>query len=187
MKIDLTPQIECQLTLPLCPVRTYTGSALPLELVGIPEKFAGGIVAIVRVTIVNADGVPTTGNAIRIRDEWHILFASSNFAAYGQVIKGVKIAVVVTRDDGTAPSITVGVGDMIIDPATADAIPGDPISGLMHRGEDIYLPFETVSGVRHYKKQCIAYDPEMEGWGASWDGDYILVDGEFTPYNQPEV
>ena len=76
---------------------------------------------------------------------------------------------------------------MIIDPATADAIPGDPISGLMHRGEDIYLPFETVSGVRHYKKQCIAYDPEMEGWGAAWDGDYILVDGEFTPYNHPEV
>ena len=53
MKINLNIQMENKLTLPVMPVGIYTGSALPLEIVGIPALMAGGVVSGVNVTVTN--------------------------------------------------------------------------------------------------------------------------------------
>ena len=121
MIIDLTLQIEKKLTLPPPPVGLYTGSALPLEIVGIPAMMAGGVVSGVSVTVTNADGVPVTGDAALSGNVWMVLFAASNFAHFGDVMAGVKIDVAVIRHDGSTANVTIGVADMEIKAASANA------------------------------------------------------------------
>jgi len=77
--------------------------------------------------------------------------------------------------------MTIGVADMEIKAASANASPGSPGDMVMIKGTDIYFPFgEPVEGVQHYVKQKVVYDPEI-GYGAEWVGDYILgSDGQFV-------
>lgn len=181
MKIDLKIQMGNMLTLPVMPVGIYTGSALPLEIQGIPAMMAGGVVSGVSVTVTNADGVPVTGAAAVVGGVWMILFASSNFANYGDVMAGVKIDATVIRPDGTTAVVTVGVADLRIKAASANAMPGTPSNMVMIKGADIFFPFgEPVEGVQHYVKQRVVSDPEI-GVGAVWEGDFILgSDGNFV-------
>ena len=180
MKIKLNIQMENMLTLPVMPVGIYTGSALPLEIVGIPAMMAGGVVSGVSVTVTNADGIQVTGSASPVGGAWYALFASSNFAPYGDVMAGIKIDATVERRDGTTASVTVGVADLTIKAASANAAPGTPSSMLMVKGGDIYVKSRIVEGVQHYVKQTVSFDSDI-GWGADWTGDYILgTDGEFV-------
>ena len=181
MKIDLKIQMGNMLTLPVMPVGIYTGSALPLEIQGIPAMMVGGVVSGVSVTVTNADGIPVTGTAAVVGGVWMILFASSNFANYGDVMAGVKIDATVIRPDGTTAVVTVGVADLRIKAASVNAMPGTPSNMVMFKGTDIYFPFgDPVEGVQHYVKQRVVYDPEI-GYGAEWEGDYILgSDGQFV-------
>lgn len=181
MKINLNIQMENMLTLPVMPVGVYTGSALPLEICGIPAMMAGGGVSGVSVTVTNADGVPVTGAAEACGGAWMILFAASNFANYGEVMAGIKIDATIARRDGTNAVVTVGVADLKIKAASANASPGTPGNMVMVKGTDIYFPFgEPVEGVQHYVKQTVVYDPDI-GYGAEWSGDYILSsDGQFV-------
>lgn len=181
MRIDLKAQIENGLTLPVLPVGVYTGSALPLEIGAVPAKLGGGTVSGLSVTVTNADGVPVTGAAAASGGVWRALFAASNFVHYGEVKSGVKIDAHVEREDGSAAEVTVGLADLVIKPATADATPGTPSSMVMIKGSDIYFPRGApIDGVQHYIKQVIVYDPDI-GYGAEWTGDYILsADGQFV-------
>lgn len=180
MKINLNIQMENRLTLPVMPVGVYTGSALPLEIVGIPAMMAGGVVSGVSVTVTNADGIPVTGAAAAVGGTWMILFAASNFANYGYVIGGVKIDTTVARRDGTTAVITVGVIDFEIKAASANATAGTPSNMVAVKGSDVYVKSRMVGGVQHYVKQEMSFDPEI-GWGADWTGDYMLgSDGQFV-------
>lgn len=180
MKINLNIQMENMLTLPVMPVGVYTGSALPLEIVGIPAMMAGGVVSGVSVTVTNADGIPVTGAAAAVGGTWMILFAASNFANYGDVMAGIRIDATVERRDGTTAVVTVGVADLNIKAASADATPGTPSNMVMVKGGDIYCKSQMVGGVQHYVKQVISHDPEI-GWGADWTGDYVLgSDGQYV-------
>ena len=181
MKINLNIQMENMLTLPVMPVGIYTGSALPLEICGIPSMMAGGGVSGVSVTVTNADGVPVTGAAEACGGAWMALFAASNFANYGEVMAGIKIDATIARRDGTTAVVTVGVADLKIKAASANASPGTPGNMVMVKGTDIYFPFgDPVDGVQHYVKQVVVYDPDI-GYGAEWNGDYILgSDGQFV-------
>lgn len=180
MKINLNIQMENMLTLPVMPVGIYTGSALPLEIVGIPAMMAGGVVSGVSVTVTNADGIPVTGAAAAVGGTWMILFAASNFANYGDVMAGIRIDATVDRSDGTTAVVTVGVADLNIKAASADATPGTPSNMVMVKGGDIYCKSQMVGGVQHYVKQVISHDPEI-GWGADWTGDYVLgSDGQYV-------
>ena len=180
MKINLNIQMENMLTLPVMPVGIYTGSALPLEIVGIPAMMAGGVVSGVSVTVTNADGMPVTGAAAAVGGTWMILFAASNFANYGEVMAGIRIDATVERRDGTTAIVTVGVADLNIKAASASATPGTPGAHYVEKGGDLYPKTQIVDGVQHYTKQTMAFNPEI-GWGAEWSGDYILdASGNFV-------
>lgn len=173
MKINLNIQMENVLTMPVMPIGIYTGSALPLEITGIPATMAGGTVRGVDVTVTNADGIPATGSANPVGGVWMVLFAASNFASYGDVTAGVKIDATVERADGSTATVTVGVADLRIKAASANATPGTPANHYALKGGDLYIKTQLVEGVQHYTKQTMAHDPEI-GWGAEWSGDYIL-------------
>ena len=180
MKINLNIQMENKLTLPVMPIGIYTGSALPLEIVGIPAMMAGGSVTGVSVTVTNADGISVTGSASPVGGAWYALFAASNFANYGEVMAGVKIDATIERRDGTTAVVTVGVVDLEIKAASANATAGTPSNMVAVKGGDVYVKSQMVGGVQHYVRQVMSHDPEI-GWGADWTGDYILgSNGEFV-------
>lgn len=182
MKVLLKLQVEADQTLPPMPVKVYTGSALPLELVGIPAEMAGGKVTGVRVSVTNADGLPLTGECVKVGEEWHTLFAAAGFTNYGFVKQGVRFDVVVDRADGSTAKVIIGVADLEVKAASPSAVAGKPSLDYVVKGDDIYFKSAVVDGVQHYVKQSMKYDPRV-GWGADWGGDYILsADGQYVPY-----
>ena len=184
MKVLLKLQAEADQTLPPLPVKVYTGSALPLELVGIPAKMAGGEVLGVSVTVTNADGQPLSGECAKVGAEWMTLFAAAGFTNYGFVKQGVKFDVAVERADGSTAVVTIGVADFEIKAASPSAVAGKPSGAYVVKGEDIYFKTEMREGVQHWCKQSMKYDPRV-GWGAVWGGDYILTaDGRYVLYEE---
>lgn len=184
MKIPLKFQIEHDLTLQPLPVKFYSGSALPLEFPDIPAKIADGRVVAVTVKVTNADGIEVTGQANVRGGTWYITFAASNFAAYGDVLKGVQVIATVQRPDDTTAEVKIGAVDLVIAAGAAGAQPGSPDSRYVVKGSVAYFPSRMVDGVQHFVKQEMVYDPEI-GWGADWNGDYILSDeGEFIPFEE---
>lgn len=184
MKVLLKLQAEADQTLPPMPVSVYTGSALPLELVGIPAKMAGGEVLGVSVTVTNADNQPLTGQCFKVGAEWYTLFAAAGFTNYGFVKQGVKFDVTVKRADGSTAVVTIGVADFEVKPASPNAVAGQPSQGYVVKGGDIYCKSKMVGGIQHFVKQSMSYDPKI-GWGADWGGDYVLsADGQYVPYEE---
>lgn len=54
-------------------------------------------------------------------------------------------------------------------------------SELAKKGEDLYVYFKTdAQGRKHYKRQRLQHDEEMDDYGAIWEGDYILQDGQYV-------
>ena len=179
MKINLYRNTRYDPTLPIGPAKCHTASAMLLELVGIPDAWGGGTVTDVTVTVVNADGIPLTAPAEHDGDTWRILFAASNFAHYGTATRGFKVDATITRANGSAYSITVGIGRVDIERGDASAEAGDPMSAYVVRGEDVYLKSEIVEGVQHFVKMSMEYDPDI-GWGATWGGDFILEGSDYV-------
>ena len=111
---------------------------------------------------------------------WFALFAASNFANYGEVKCGIKIDATIERRDGTNAVVTVGVADLTIAAANANASAGTPVGHYAVKGCDLYLKTQLVEGVQHYTKQTMVHDAEI-GWGAEWHGDYIMdASGNFV-------
>lgn len=184
MKVLLKLQAEADQTLPLMPVKVYTGSALPLELVGIPNSMAGGEITGVSVEVTNADNQPLTGECVKVGADWYVLFAAAGFVSYGFVSKGLKVTATVKRADGSTANVIIGVADFEAVAASASASAGVPSQGYIVKGGDLYVKSKVVDAIQHYVKQSMEYDPEI-GWGANWGGDYVLsADGQFVPYEE---
>ena len=179
--IDVSENVALSLALPLRYVGTYTGSALPIGVRGMPETFAGAAVTSVSLTLTNADGTSITAQCTHQGDLYVALFAASFFSAYGYISKGVKVCASVL-DSGSVRSVTVGVGDLDVVADTPDVRRGDPDKTVQGKGDDVYLKSFQVDGTQHYKMMEISYN-ERVGWGYDLTGDYILVDGEFREAN----
>jgi len=184
MILDLHDQVTISPALPLRRVATYNASALPLELINIPDAFGDAELVGVGVAIVNADGLENSAPCVRRGDQWRVAFAASCLLTYGFVERGVKVTVYV-REDGIERSIVLGVGDLEVMRSSPNAEPGDPSKGYVTKGSDRFDKSKVVDGVQHFVKQTMEYDEEMHAWGATWTGDYILEDGEFIPYEAP--
>lgn len=178
MKLDISYQAQFDASLQPLPVKTNTGSALPLDIAGIPPALGGEAVTAVAVTVTNPDGVSATGAAVKTGAVWSVRFAASLFAAYGTVMRGVKIVA------ETAGATTVlALADLVVVAATADAIAGNPGAHYQTKGGDLYFKSEVVDGVQHYKRVTIGYSERLGAWGFNDpEGDYILdANGDFTP------
>lgn len=179
MNIHLKTQLERDNTLPLTLIRINTGSALPLTIKDVPSVYAGGILEDVAVAVTNADGVAITGDCEQAdgTDDWTILFAASNFAAYGAVKYGIKVTLTLRQGERIYP--IVFAGDFEVVQASASAEPGDPTASYVTKGSDQYLKTQVVDDVQHYTKLAMV-NHEQLGWTLTTDGDYILIDGEFV-------
>ena len=182
MIIDLSDQMNISTGLPPRHAVTYVNSSMPLVFVGIPAVRADGEITAVAVTVTNADAMPTTAPCVKEGDAWCVAFAPSCFPTYGFIERGYKVVATVKTPTGSTMSSTLAVGDVEIHPDSPRATPGDPSKGYVVKGDDIYLKSQVVEGVQHFVKQTMEYDAEMGAWGATWSGDYILVDGEYVAY-----
>lgn len=184
MIIDLMKQ-AMNARIPLNCTAVYNSSSLAIEVTHLRMFADLGALRKVEVIVVNADGLKLTAEAKKVErtngDAYTCTFASTNFEHYGFVVRGVKIVLTISpSDDEEELKYIAGVGDFEVMQASADATAGNPgASGYEARGEDVYLRTEVVDGVQHYTKQVMVYDAAI-GWGATWEGDYILTDGEFV-------
>lgn len=155
----------------------FSGSALPVTVMGVPEMRGGLKVVGVRVRVTNAAGMPVTAECFIQRGLWRCRFSAANFAVYGFISQGMSVELVL--DDGEIE--TVGVGDFEVVAANASAVKGEPSGVFMTKGADVYFKSSVdEDGVQHYLKQEMVNDPDI-GWGAVWTGDYILsAEGEYV-------
>jgi hypothetical protein len=175
MVIDLRFNTK-KTALPLKCGTVFSGSALPVTLIGVPESRGGLRVCGVRVRVTNAAGMPVTAECFIQRGLWRCRFSAANFAVYGFISQGMSVELVL--DDGEIE--TVGVGDFEVVAANASAVKGEIDGVFMTKGADVYHKSEVVDGVQHYLKQKMVHDPDI-GWGATWIGDYVLTaEGNFV-------
>jgi len=177
MLLDLTDQLLFDSTLQPLPVKINTGSALALELLGIPPRLAGAPVTGVDVAVTNPDGALVSAQATKADLLYFVTFAASLFTSYGTVLRGVKISVHTER--GT----TTVLADLVVKAATPDAQPGQPGTHYQVLGSDTYLKSETIEGVQHFKRLAIAYNERLHAWAfKDPEGDYVLdANGQFVP------
>ncbi len=169
---------------PLRPESVFTGSAYTAAVERVPDDIDGYRVTGVFVSVTNADGIAAVVPCRRRTNGiWSCTFAASNFANYGFVSKGLKVELVGVDEDGNEQRWTRGVGDFEVVAGTASAVPGDPSSGAVTKGSDVYVRSRLVAGVQHFVRQVMYYDDEQSAWVADWQGDYILAGGEFIPAN----
>ena len=183
MKIFLFDQVANP-AIPLKCANHYTGSSLPIELVGVPGFFGGARVEGMKVRVTNPNGVEAEAPCDRCGSHWVVLFAATNFANYGFVSKGLRVTLVLKEDDGSLHDSILAVGDLDVTAANANAHPAEPSAPFyVYKGGDLYVKSEVRDAVQHYVKQTMEYVEGM-GWGANWTGDYLLsTDGEFIPAN----
>lgn len=182
MKISLKDQAKISTALPMQCAATFTGSALPLEFVDIPGEIGGAAVVAVAATITNADGAAATAPCEHAAGVWRVTFAASCFEHYGFVERGVSVALTLRDGSGNERGMVLAVGDLEVKRSSPSAAPGDPEKSYQIKGEDIFVKTRVIDDVQHYARQQMSYDAEMGAWGADWLGDYILVDGEFVPF-----
>ena len=182
MKISLKDQAKISPALPMQCAATFTGSALPLEFVDIPGEIGGAAVVAVAATVTNADGAAATAPCEHAGEVWRVVFAASCFEHYGFVERGVSVALTLRDGSGNERGMVLAVGDLEVKRSSPSAAPGDPEKSYQIKGEDIYVKTRVIDDVQHYARQEMSYDAEMGAWGADWLGDYILVDGEFVPF-----
>ncbi len=182
MKISLKDQTKISPALPMQCAATFTGSALPLEFVDIPDEIGGAAVVAVATTVTNADGAAATAPCEHAGGVWRVTFAASCFEHYGFVERGVSVALTLRDGSGNERRMVLAVGDLEVKRSSPSAAPGDPEKSYQIKGEDIFVKTRVIDDVQHYAHQEMSYDAEMGAWGADWLGDYILVDGEFVPF-----
>ena len=182
MKISLKDQAKISPALPMQCAATFTGSALPLEFVDIPGEIGGAAVVAVAATVTNADGAAATAPCEHAGEVWRVTFAASCFEHYGFIERGVSVALTLRDGSGNERGMVLAVGDLEVKRSSPSAAPGDPEKSYQIKGEDIFVKTRVIDDVQHYARQEMSYDAEMGAWGADWLGDYILVDGEFVPF-----
>ena len=188
MRINLALQLTEDPSFRCPKVRISTGSAFVVELCGIPAYIAGRAVEAVSVTVTNADGFNYTASCAKFLGDWCAAIPASHFGSYGFIAHGlhVSIALAASGGSGSSPSVPAAVTtltrDIEIIASSASAEPGDPSKSIARKGDDIYIKTSIVEGAQHYTKMEMVYDARV-GWGATWSGDYVLVDGEFQEAN----
>lgn len=180
MRLDILNQVKRDVSFPLCPVHVLTGSALPVDVTGVPSRRAGADVVGVKLSVTNADGVVIEVPLEQYADNvWRGILGASNFATYGTVECGVVISLEFA-EVGATHTEKIAVGDIEILKGSATAQPGDPTASYQTLGGDQYLKSEVIDGVQHYKRVEIAYDTDMEDWGFNLTGDYVLSGSSFV-------
>lgn len=189
MIVNLDNQVRYDMTIPPPPVKVFTGSSLPLRILGIPDAIAGGNVTALKVTITNADAVSVAADAVKEGIFWIVTFAASNFTNFGKVEKGIRYEATVefpSETEGEPPTthiILLAAGILDVRASNPSAEPGDPSKFYQVRGDDEFHKSYKANNIQHFKKVVISYDPDMEDWGFNLEGDYILSStGEFIPF-----
>ena len=144
MVIDLRYNTK-KTALPLKCGTVFSGSALPVTVIGAPEARGGLKVVGVRVRLTNAAGMPVSAECFMQRGMWRCRFSAANFSVYGFISQGMSVEFVL--DDGEIE--TIGVGDFEVVAANASAVKGEPSGVFMTKGADVYHKSEVVDGVQH--------------------------------------
>lgn len=180
MRLDISNQIKRGVQYPLCPIHVLTGSALPIEIMGVPEKRGCGDVVRVKFSVTNADGVKIEAPLKSGNDNiWRGIFSAKNFNSYGFVTRGVSV-IIEFIEDGFPHNEKIAVGDLYVLQGSPEATPGSGPSSSPTLGADQYLKSEIVDGVQHYKRVEIKYDEDMSDWGFILVGDFILEGNEMV-------
>ena len=182
MIIDVHEQSTLRPGLPLKCSYVWAQSSTVFAIVGIPPKRPDGTVSAVRLLLTNADGTPfSLPCEATAHGTWVTTAAPSCFPTTGLIHKGIVVEATLERGAATVVSI-LGVGDLEIRAASADVQPGgggDIDNIYVRKDDNLYVKRDVIDGVQHYLKQVMVFEPRI-GWGATWVGDYILVDGEFV-------
>ena len=106
---------------PLGPLFVRRGSAANVALLGVPVR-AGVNVSAVVVRVENVDGATADYSARAFGGVWVVDLPASHFATIGSVSGGVSVwAAGIGADGETARTWCLGVGDLEVLPADADA------------------------------------------------------------------
>lgn len=176
MKVKIYPDFP---KAPIGPVAVVAGSALPIEVEGVP----GGVLA-VSVTVTNADVEVFSARAVNKGSSWCCLFPAECFAHVGFVSWGVSVSVTFEDSSGNEASVLF-TGNFEVVARPAGVTPGSG-AHFEEKGSEIYQRTIVVGGIQHYAKQVLSWDEDMAAWSADWVGDYILVAGEFVPVTGEE-
>jgi hypothetical protein len=178
MKIDVSIQAD-KPQFPMATLTGFTGSALPVEIIGLPRRLGLGEIVGVALELTTPDGVLLRADMEKNGESYFAIFSADNFTTFGKVSSSVRVWVDVFYGEINHRS-TFAVGDLEIIKASPDAEKGSLEKQYMKRGESLYLATEVdAAGVQHYTLQKMVHDEEI-GWGAEWVGDYILEGGDFV-------
>lgn len=116
------------------------------------------------------------------RTKWNLGFAHISRTDNPHGVTAAQTGSVPTsrKVNGKALSadITLGAGDVgAYTKAQVDAAAKATLDKMMTG--DLYVKSRIVDGVQHYVKQVMAYDNDMNAWGAEWTGDYVYENGEY--------
>ena len=121
MKIRIYPEHP---NLPIGPAVGRVGSAMPIEIVGVPSR-----ATTVGVAAFNADGTAYNVSATKQGGEWVCTDPAPHFAAYGAISRGLQVSV--TFKDATDTLQTVlFVGDVRIEASAASDPAGRGVSSV---------------------------------------------------------
>jgi hypothetical protein len=138
-------------------------------------------VAAVYIEVTTVDGSSMMIDASKLGGNWVVTIPGLFFAEPGIVTAGYIVRASGKDAAGTAASSwLLGIGDVEIIAVDTGAIPAPEefnAADYTLKGADTYVKSRVVDGVQHYCKQTISYDEEMQAWGATWQGDYILTEG----------
>ena len=162
--------------MPLGDINVPLGSAATLKIVDVPGVIGLDAVEGVDVRCVNVSDMALTIAAEKDSNgDWCVTFPSTFFIRDGLVENGLQIEVKTGKEKYIA-----GVGSIAVGRYGAQVSRvGDGVAYSV-KGDDIYVKTEIVDGVQHYAKQVVVWDADMNAYGATWTGDFILnSNGEF--------
>lgn len=162
----------------LPPVIVRGSSDVTLVITGM-AALDGARIREVKVAATNVSGTGLEITASKVGSYFVATLPGVFFADPGIVTSGLIIKGEGSDAAGTSAAWVLGVADIeILDIATG-AVPAPEelnANDYSLKGADTYVKSRIVDGVQHYCLQTITYDEEMEAWGATWSGDYILND-----------
>ncbi len=127
MKIRIYPEHP---NLPIGPAVGRVGSAMPIEIVGVPSR-----ATTVGVAAFNADGTAYNVSATKQGGEWVCTVPAPHFAAYGAISRGLQVSVTF-KDAADALQTVLFVGDVRIEASAASdpagrGVPSVPMTDVV--------------------------------------------------------
>lgn len=173
--VDIT-EVLGKANRPLVDTWVWSNSDTRMEIRGVPASMCGLRIDGVAVEATNAEGVVRTVIAQKTNGAWIVTIPAGHVLRYGVAIDGFVVRIL-----SGLVSMVVAQGSFCIKRSGAEVLPGTAGDSYVRRGEDVYKYASTDdNGQKHYMLERLAYDAEMEGWGLTWSGDYVLVDGQFV-------